>query len=367
VRAGSLKEALARVRHRYGAEARVLESRTVALRQSDGLGQEKAVEVVVDPGGSSGSFAAPKPQSAPPAAALEREVTEVITSEVERIERLVETICGSRTAQKFTEASWQDYPLTACLIGAGASRSAVNRFATGFEVDPAFAEKSFPAAVRHLTDLVRTGGDDWREFAGCHVFLGDSGAGKSDLVLGTAASLKAKGKNPLVLALLPRHGGEVRRLQLEAAEHSYDAAIIQNKSQISQCLDNLDSYDVVLIDTPSLFGRDFAEAIDLQQVVSQNESFHRHLVVPLPADLREKGEVWQAARLWNCDWLALTHLDGSARPGKILDILGRVSLPFSLLSCGPWPESAPQIARSPALVQLILGENPADQVAQARA
>jgi flagellar biosynthesis GTPase FlhF len=185
--------------------------------------------------------------------------------------------------------------------------------------------------------------------------------------LGTAARLQAVRKKPLVLKLLPRHGGEIRRLQMEAAAQGYDAAIMQKQEQLPACLDHLATYDAVLIDTPSLFGEHFSAAGDLQLFLSQNESFHRHLVVPLDLDFQDASEVWEAGRIWNADWIALSRLDRTRRGGKILDLIERLPLPLSLCSAGPWPETRPHIASADLLVDLIVGGEKGSAMAKAKA
>jgi flagellar biosynthesis GTPase FlhF len=363
VRASSLQAALQRVKQRYGADARVVESRTVDVREDGSLGRRRLVEIVVDTAGDGHEA------GSPPAAhgARARELARVMSREVERIERLVETLDARHGRRQALASDLRDYPLARELLESGASPEAVRRLALSYRSALAGKAPSRADAVQHLRRHVAPASGGWRSFGGCHVFLGDSGAGKTDLVLGTAARLHAAGRQTLVLSLLPRHGGEVRRLQLEAAEQGYDAAIIRRPQQLVTCADRISRYDVVLVDTPCLFGPELAGAGDLQRHLSQNESFHRHCVVPLDLDLREGGGLWEAARRWNCDWLSLTRLDRCRRPGKILDLLGRVALPLSLCGRGPWPRAAAEIAAGRTLTELLVGASPPVAVAAAGA
>jgi flagellar biosynthesis GTPase FlhF len=76
---------------------------------------------------------------------------------------------------------------------------------------------------------------------------------------------------------------------------------------------------------------------------------HRHLVVPLDADLHAGASIWTASRSWNCDWLALTRQDRAGGAGKLLEVAARLELPISFLTNGAWSERSVEIA-TPDLV-----------------
>ncbi len=356
VTAPTLAEALRQARAVHGDDACIVESRAVLVKQEDGLGQRRLVEVVVAPPGTRAGLAPrPRKRTAPAGG----DVATALAGEVDRIERLVASLTGgSRPA-----GGPADYPLAAVLTRAGASRATVERLAASFRGLPSADKGDMGAAVAHLRRQLRTSASDWSAFGGCHLFLGGAGAGKTDLVLGTAARLRAAKIKTLVLSLLPRHGGEIRRLQLEASRHGYDAAVMHRPEQLVTNAERLGGYAAVLIDTPSLFARSLREAGDLQSFICGHGAFHRHLVVPADADLLEQGDLWEAARLWNCDWTAVSRLDRCMRPGKLLDLTARVPYPFSLVAAGPWPGSQPELARADGLLRRLLGAGGAAQAA----
>jgi hypothetical protein len=259
------------------------------------------------------------------------------------------------------------YPLADALIAAGASRPAVLRLAGLYRDHPARGGGGREAAVAHLRAQLRTSGSDWAACGGCHVLLGGVASGKSSLALGMAARLRAEGKRVLLLGLLPRHGGEIRRLQLDAARHGYDAAVMHRAEQLARNAGRLAGYDAVVVDTPDLATPAMAPAGELHALISQNDGYHRHLVVPLDADLRELGGLWEAGRLWNCDWTALTRLDRTRWRGKLLDLLGRLACPLSLFARGPWPDSEPVIASSRELAAWLLEDSATARAAAAGA
>ena len=55
-----------------------------------------------------------------------------------------------------------------------------------------------------------------------------------------------------MLAVGPRHKGDIRQLQEESRLHGYDAAILRRGDQLTRASEHFDAYDAVLIDTPAV-------------------------------------------------------------------------------------------------------------------
>jgi len=346
VTAATLQDALKLVRQRFGPDARVIRSRTVNRRS--GLGRERVVEVVVaSPPGGTGV------RTHPTAGIPEGTVAAEITREVERIEALVDDVAGQQRRLAVTRGS-EESPLVEALVAAGASRGTAGLLLDRCRGDAGGRGTDRASLMSVLARELRASDEEWPAFTGRHVFLGGEGCGKSEMVLAAASRLHALGKSTLVLNLLPRHAGEVRRLQQEASRHGYDAAILQKIKQLAANGSHFERYDVVLLDTPSLLQLSMAESGELQDLIGQNASMHRHLVVALDADVQDSEPVFAAARRWNCDWLALSRLDRTRRPGKILDLVAALSLPISLLARGDWPGRELAIASSSGLIELVL-------------
>ncbi len=356
VEAPTLKEALKQVRARYGEDARVIRSRTLTRRQPGGLGQQKMVEVLVEPssgrGRGSGAAAGSGSGGAPAAGSrLARE----IAAEVQRIEDLVRQIAVGEAGQDHRRRAVQANPVSEALVAAGADPGVVVRLGERCQAETGAAPGDRTALLEYLARSLPTGRGTWQDLGGTHVFLGGPGCGRTELLLQSAARLVAAGRSVLVLSVLPRHAGEIRRLQAEAAQQGYDAAVIQKPRQFAAAAEHLERYDVVLIDAPA-FGRiGDAGAEALRREMVQNPALHRHLVFPLDRDLRDCQELFAAARAWNCDWVALSRLDQCARRGKILDLVDRLPLPVSLTGDANWPDGEPRIASPGQLTELILG------------
>jgi flagellar biosynthesis GTPase FlhF len=353
VEAPTLKEALRLVRSRHGEHARVIRSRSVTRRQVAGLGHEKVVEVFVE-------TAAPDLRAErgmpPPVVDPRRQaaLTGEIAAEVARIEELVRQIAVQQAAGR-GDAGWQENPVAARLIAAGADPGVVVRLAERCQAETGAKAHDQRALLHYLARSLPTGRGGWAEMTGMHVLLGAPGIGRTELLLKTAGQLAAQEKQVLVLCLSPRHGGEIRRLQAAAAAVGFDAAVIQSPRQLATADEHLSAYDVVLLDAPSFGGEGDKEAAGLQQALIQKSAYHRHLVVPLDRDLRDGGQMAAAARAWNCDWLALTRLDQTAARGKLLDLLDRLPLPVSLVGDVVWPQGTPRLADPGHLIDLMLG------------
>ncbi len=353
VEAPTLKDALRQVRQRYGEDARVIRSRTLTRRQPDGLGAQKVVEVLVEPSArhrDGRSVSDLQPRRPHPWGQLTGE----IAAEVERIEGLVQQIAREQDRRAPATTMAPRNRLAAALVESGTDPQVVSRLVERCRAETGAREDDRAALLDHLTRSLPTGRGNWSDMGGTHVFLGPTGSGRTSLLLSVAAQLATDGRQVLVLSLLPRHGGEVRRLQAEAAAHGYDAAVIQKPRQLAAARDHLAGYDVVLVDAPPLGADGAADDLALCQEVIGNRAYHRHLVFPLDRDLRDADLVLEQARDLACDWLALTRLDQTRLRGKALNLLDRLPLPLSLLGSVQWPRGEAQLATAGLLVDLML-------------
>lgn len=353
VEAPTLKEALRLVRSRYGEDARVVRSRSVTRRQPGGLGQQRTVEVLVRadeaPGARRPAVRAAEGERAAPAH-LARE----ISAEVDRLEELVRKIVQRQTGVS-GHRRCRDNAAAEALVAAGADAGVVVRWCERCQAETGAGPRDHDALLKYLGRSLPTVRGGLEGLAGLHVFLGPPGAGRSELVLRLAAKLGQLQRQVLVLSLLPRHNGEVRRLQAAAADAGFDAAVLQNTRQLAAAAAHLQAYDVVLLDAPSFATGENPQDAELQRALGRQASCHRHLVFPLDRDLRDSLSVIEAARHWHCDWLALSRIDQTQRRGKLLDLLERLPLPISICGDATWPLGEPRSASGDLLIDLMLG------------
>jgi len=197
------------------------------------------------------------------------------------------------------------------------------------------------------------------------VFTGDTllirGSGRTDLVLAAAAKMQQDGRRVLVLSMMPSNKGDVRRLQLAAAAEGYDAAVINHQRQLAGIDKHAGSYDAVLIDLPAVNSEAMQDEGAVHNWLAANASFHRHLVVPMDKDPRDMVALSEAARLWSCDWIALSRTDLTTRAAKLLDVIETFHLPISLESRDPLGHGSLTIAQSAELIGRVLATAEARQ------
>jgi len=361
VTAPTLKEAYRLVRQEYGDDAVILGSRTVNQRHELGFGHERRIEVSVQlPGAPVPSLSETRRQAqkTPPNTSFgttpEIGVGDII-GEVDRLEKLVEAISAD-----FTRISCKTLPfcqnvVAETLIENGASAEAVNTLLMRYGSETAGDVQDRPAVLAWLTDNLRTSNCSWDDLYGCHAFLGETGSGRTEMILSTAAMVCKMGRRTLVLSLMPRDHGDIRRLQLEASEHGFDAAVIKKTNQLASLSDHLSDYEVVLVDMPHFRHPEMVMGGEIHQWLAQNTGFHRHMLVPLDKDPRDLGFLRDQARHWNCDWIAVSRLDMTDRTGKLLDVLEMMPLPISLLAGDPDGSSRLEIAHSDSILDKIIG------------
>ena len=353
---------------------RVVCSRTIAAPLAAGRKPRRQVEVVVVPAGSANHDRAERRgvagrstgravetaenssarPSIAPHSALRSDVHREIAQEVARIEMAADALQKEYRRLAAGGRPVVENRVGQALLAAGTSPQTVQRLMDRFVAETGGERCDRHGLYNYLVDTLPASGGDWDLLAGVHVFLGPDGCGKTEIVLDAAGRLQDQRRRTLVLSLSPRHAGEIRRLQQAAAQHGYDAAILADGKQLATGAAHFGDYDAVLIDTPSVTALAMGKRGELHDQIVQNAGFARHFVVPLDIDLQDAIPLWTAARDWNCDWLTLTRLDLTARPGKLLDLCVAAQLPVSLLGEGPWPDGSVRPVTSRELCALIL-------------
>jgi hypothetical protein len=349
VSGSSLSEAFKKVRRQFGEEAVISGSRTRSRRKSNGWGTEQIVEVVVE---TSGTAVLGSHERLPQSSDLNAE----IRYEVERLEKMVEDIIQPATSPDGVEVSATRNPLGEFLVTNGAGAGTVDRLMTRFAGETGLDRGDRPGAMTWLTGYLSAGTGDLSALKGKHAFLCEHETDRLVHVLAIARKLHESGLKVLVLSVLPDPERDVTRLQTMAAETGHDAAILRDPGQIEKLSDNLDIYDSVLLDMPSLNHPAMANLGPLHTWLAANTNFHRHLQVPMDRDFLDLTDLREAARIWNGDCLFLTRTRGTSRPAKLLDLVDAIPLPVSLLADGPNPDGGPESATSERLLDMILAQ-----------
>nr|MEE4269888.1 hypothetical protein [Candidatus Krumholzibacteria bacterium] len=367
VTAPTLKDAYRRIKQTYGDDAVILDSKSISRRQSLGLGHERMVEVTVHPPGT------PLPRhqmgrsplgSSTADRSSRKDYPPEIAGEIDRIENLVRNIHQEFDERDRQARTIRDNPLGWSMMAAGASEDTVQKLFTRFTSASGKPVSDTQAATSWLMENLRASNCSWEGFYGCHAFLGRSGSGRTALVHEAAAKLQSLGRKTLVLAVMPGHTGEVRRLQAAASEHGFDAAVIQDRNQLVKSESHLTRYDAVLVDLPALDHPAMALGEALHIWLAENPGFHRHLVIPMDGDPRDLGELEPLAKEWHNDWVAVTRCDLSRRPGKFLDLAEIFPVPFSLLGSLGSTDPGLAIASSGGILDRVLAQAETSQAGQ---
>lgn len=352
IAAPSLATAHRRIRERFGDDAVILSTRSITRRHELGLGQDHGVEVVVQPPGTAGRAGrGGLPSFAPATGAA---IPPELLVEIERIESLVEQVAAEYERGRADEAWLSRDPAAGALLSAGASPATVRRLQARCAAALGRAARDAGELRDWLATQLRASNCGWEGFYGCHAFLGDSGCGRSDLVLAAAARLQARGRRTLVLAALPADPGHIHRLQEVAAAGGYDAAVVNEARHLTDAEQHLAGYDAVLVELPRLDHPAMALGGALHAWLAPHRGFHRHLVVAADRDPGDQPDLSAAARDWNCDWVAFSRLDRTRRPGKLLDLLEAVPLAVSLVGRDPLHGGDLAVGTSAELAAMVL-------------
>jgi hypothetical protein len=322
VTGSSLSEAFKRVRQEFGPEAVIAGSRSRSRRKSQGWGTDTVVEVLVETSGTTGRPLRPTCESP-------SDLTREIRYQVERMERLVQDICVAESPASDGEVWSEKNPLAEHLVNNGASPGAVTKLLTRFASETGHSRQDRTEALVWLTGYLDTGEGSLPEWSGHHAFLSEHSADRLDPVLHLAGTLTEIGRRVLVVSVLPDPHREEPRLKAMAATAGYDAAVVRDIGQLEDMEDHLDGYDHVLLDLPSLADPRMTDEGPIHSWLAANENFHRHLSVPMDRDFQDLDDLREAVRSWNCDWLALTRVDGTRRAAKLLDLVESIPLPIS--------------------------------------
>ena len=321
----SLSEAFKRVRQEFGPEAVISGSRTRSRRKSSGWGTEKVVEVLVETPGA--------PCSQPRGFGSQAvDLTGEIRHEVERLEQMVEDICRTGNNPTENEQHASGNPLAEHLIENGASPDAVDRLLTRYAGETGQPRNDRPGAIAWLAGYLGTGAGILEDWEGNHAFLGEHAADRLDMVLHLARLLTKAGRRVLVVLVFLDPDRDEPRLKNMAAAAGHDAAVVRDVGQLQDMDSHLAGYDMVLLDLPGLMDHELAEGGPLHRWLASNENFHRHLLMPMDRDFLDLNDLTEATRSWNCDWLALTRLDGTRRAAKLLDLIDSIPLPVSFMA-----------------------------------
>lgn len=271
------------------------------------------------------------------------------------------------------------HPAFQQLIKSGIRPALVSRWFTRIikkGIDPAEHPERFMA---ELSGIVRDALEKQPDKAASpiQVFVGTSGAGKTNLVMHLALYARKHGKNVAVVAVQPPTEAPYYTV-LEPFCASEDLAFIRCTSEqgILDLQDNMQDFDMVLVDTPSLpMSKDKAwrMAWSLRQkwsvpgVKASADGPVTEDIPPLPAELNYVANAANGASALSYllslhhtlepDVVSFTHLDEIAQWGAIIPFMDEMNAPCRYLGAGTTEETGIRPYDAAEVAQNILQDS----------
>ncbi|WP_148598837.1 flagellar biosynthesis protein FlhF [Aquisphaera giovannonii] len=371
-RAGTMREALARVRKDLGGDAIILASRSVRRRRLFGLGGRELIEVrasatmpqaaaLVEAAGAppppaSGAAAGPGGLSADAQGRLGDELSRLhervdALSRMGRVDHLVPDLPAPVVASyaRLVEAEVPE-PLARRIAAAVADSLEPHQLHDPAEVDEALLEavaRSIPVAppIRAVMGTRRV-----------VALVGPTGVGKTTTVAKLAANFKlVHGLSVGLVTLDTYRIAAVEQLRTYAEIIDLPLAVANDPGEMARALDELGAVDIAFIDTAGRSPRDEVKIRELGEFMDRARPDEVHLVLSAGAGektLRAAAERFARVR---ADRLILTKLDEAEGLGDALGLLGQSSLPVSYLTTGQAVPDDIEPADRRRLAGLILG------------
>jgi flagellar biosynthesis protein FlhF len=363
-RAGTLKEALARVRRDLGGGAVILGTREIRRRRLFGLGTHELIEVTATDGraapGWLGSGSGAVAGSSGPGRAMHEQFGEQLS----RLHAMVEDLSRQgRLDHLLPDLPAELVPTYALLLEADVpealARRLVRHVAERLEPDEAHR----PEAVR---DLLRDAVESCLSIAppiaavpGTRrvvALVGPTGVGKTTTVAKLAANFKlVHGLRPGLVTVDTYRIAAVEQLRTYAEIISLPLAVANAPGEMRRAIDELGDVDLILIDTAGRSPRDEVKIRELADFLAEARPDEVHLVLSAVAGERSLRAAVERFSIVQADRLILTKLDEADGLGGILAVLGQANRPVSYLTTGQAVPDDIEPADRARLARLILG------------
>lgn len=374
-RAGTMKEALARVRRDLGSDAVILAARELRRRRLLGLGTRSMVEVTatdrmpsevavalagkprsVTVGPISGAAAAAGPSAPIPAR---------FGDQLGRLHQMVETLSRQgRIDHLVPDVPTELVPIYSQMIEADIpevlTRRLIRVVAEGLEPD----QLDLPEAIRDM--LCRAVADcipvapPIAAVAGTRrvvALVGPTGVGKTTTVAKLAANFKlAHGASVGLITVDTYRIAAVEQLKTYAEIIDLPLSVVNEPSDMSGALDELGAVDLVFIDTAGRSPRDEVRIRELAEFLRQARPDEIHLVLSAVAGQRSLRAAVDRFATVQVDRLILTKLDEADSLGGVLGVLGTTGRPVSYITTGQAVPDDIEPADRMRLARLILNQ-----------
>ncbi len=168
-------------------------------------------------------------------------------------------------------------------------------------------------------------------------FIGPTGVGKTTTIAKLASRLKLDKKMNIALLTADTYRiGAVKQLEIYANILNVPLRVINNEAEMSQIREDLDTYDIVLIDTAGRSHRDRSQRDDIERLIRSIPEEEREifLVLSVNTKYRDLVSICEAYSEITDYKLIFTKLDETLYLGNIFNVKLLTGAPLSYATFG---------------------------------
>lgn len=362
-RAGTMREAMAQVRHDLGGSAVIVRTREVRRRRLLGLLHREQVEVMAAPEGYDAPPVSRQVVGAPTAAT--HALNDRIGEELGRLHAMVESLArNGRIEHLLPDLPTDLVPTYASLVEAevpeALARRLVRHVAERIEPDEVHRPEVVRARLVEAVEGCLPIAPPIAPIAGTRrviALVGPTGVGKTTTVAKLAANFKlVHGVSVGLVTVDTYRIAAVEQLRTYAEIIDLPLAVANSPEEMPAAIASLGAVDVVLIDTAGRSPRDELKIRELADFLAQARPDEVHLVLSAVAGERSLRAAVEKFGVVQADRLILTKLDEADGLGGALAVIGQANRPVSYLTTGQAVPDDIEPADRKRLARLILGD-----------
>lgn len=254
------------------------------------------------------------------------DTTEIFKASMKRLERIVEGL-GRQESASLREALTDQESREAFdhLVQLGVAPT------HAFDMAEDFVERHpVSASVLHWSERIIP-----HKKSESLLFIGPCGAGKTTLIAKLATHYSLKGVPVAILSTDTNRMGGTDTLKSYADILGVPFYTIRSDADIDRALEATKSAQLLLVDSEGWTIRRAGGVRKQRLLWDEIPATHRVLVLPVNMDEMDGMEMLAKAGTLEVNQLAITKLDETARPGKVVNWAAAFGIPLSYCSFGP--------------------------------
>jgi flagellar biosynthesis protein FlhF len=359
-RAGTMKEALARVRRDLGGGAVILGTREVRRRRLFGLGTRELIEVM-----ATDSSALLAHHGSQAEGALDAPLPARFGEELARLHAMVAEVSKQgHIDHLLPELPAELVPTYAHLLDADVPEALARRLvrfvAERVEPEDLGRIEALKSALREAVESCLQIAPPIAAVPGARrvvALVGPTGVGKTTTVAKLAANFKlVQGLRPGLVTVDTYRIAAIEQLRTYAEIIALPLSVANSPGEMKRAIDDLGEVEIVLIDTAGRSPRDEVKIRELADFLAEAQPDEVHLVLSATSAERSLRAAVERFSIVQADRLILTKLDEADSLGAILALIGQANRPISYLTTGQSVPDDIEPANRTRLARLILGQ-----------